>query len=330
MHRIVGWIVLSRPDLVAHLTIVDPVSLLLGLPDVAYNFLYRPPSNLIEGFILYGASREITISHMLHRHFWWHRNILYLEDIPSHIGVVVALSSEDPILNAENVLEYSMHCDNLRSKRSYQQQQQQQHRQHELASSVSAPHTTTTAATSTATTTATRILRSMSKHNLTPMQFQTNSTTQNCQLLLQQQQQPQQPNISQSLLHKMPSSQSLSVADVHSANYYYQQQNNNNNNNDDAYTDNIQLHHQQQQQEPLLSLHESIANANRSNSMSMSMSMLHGSCSNSSLKRIQTIYWKGYTHGQYLTCSQAIQELLTTLYENENENTFHDSKLLRV
>jgi hypothetical protein len=100
--------------MVHHLTVVDPVSLLLGLPEVAYNFLYRPPTDIIQSFILYGASREITISHMLHRHFWWHRNICYLEDIPAHIGVVVAVSSEDPILDARSVFAYAQICEDIR------------------------------------------------------------------------------------------------------------------------------------------------------------------------------------------------------------------------
>jgi hypothetical protein len=113
-----GWLVLNYPEIFHHLTLVDPVSLLLGLPEVAYHFLYRPPADFIQNLIMYGASREITISHMLHRHFWWHRNICYLEDIPSHIGVVVAVSSHDPILNPATVHKYSLLCNELRKQRA--------------------------------------------------------------------------------------------------------------------------------------------------------------------------------------------------------------------
>jgi pimeloyl-ACP methyl ester carboxylesterase len=36
-----GWLVNRYPSVVSHLTLVDPVSLLLALPDVAFKFLYR-------------------------------------------------------------------------------------------------------------------------------------------------------------------------------------------------------------------------------------------------------------------------------------------------
>lgn len=36
-----GWFVKRYPSAVSHLTLIDPVSLLLALPDVAHKFLYR-------------------------------------------------------------------------------------------------------------------------------------------------------------------------------------------------------------------------------------------------------------------------------------------------
>lgn len=45
-----GWFVTRYPHAVSHLTLVDPVSLLLALPDVAYKFLYR--LHLLSTFIL--------------------------------------------------------------------------------------------------------------------------------------------------------------------------------------------------------------------------------------------------------------------------------------
>lgn len=105
-----GWMATLRPDLVSHLILMDPVSLLLSLPDVAYNFLYRPPKKLIEWLIYLSAAREITISHMLHRHFSWYRNILWLEDIPKEIGVIVGTASKDEITSPYSIQEYVAIC----------------------------------------------------------------------------------------------------------------------------------------------------------------------------------------------------------------------------
>jgi hypothetical protein len=82
------------------------VSLLLGLPDVAYNFLHKDPDSFSGGLIRLMASRELTVSHMLHRHFWWYNNILWLEDLPPKLNLVIGLSGQDEITNPKLIMEY--------------------------------------------------------------------------------------------------------------------------------------------------------------------------------------------------------------------------------
>lgn len=63
------------------LTLMDAVCLLLALPEVAYNFLHKRPSSPQEWIIHVLASREISISHVLRRHFWWYKvNQAYDDD----------------------------------------------------------------------------------------------------------------------------------------------------------------------------------------------------------------------------------------------------------
>jgi pimeloyl-ACP methyl ester carboxylesterase len=113
-----AWLLRSYPEMVSHLTLIDPVSLLLGLPDVAYNFLYKPPTTLLGHLIRIMASRELTVSHMLHRHFWWYNNILWLEDLPLDLNIVVALAGRDEITNPKTIMEYINICDNSSSIKS--------------------------------------------------------------------------------------------------------------------------------------------------------------------------------------------------------------------
>ena len=109
-----NWFVSRYPQLVSHLTLIDPVSMLLAFPDVAYSFIYRIPQNFSQWIIFFAASREITVSHMLHRQFWWYQNILWLEDIPDHIGVVVGLAAEDQITAPGVLREYVQRCQERR------------------------------------------------------------------------------------------------------------------------------------------------------------------------------------------------------------------------
>lgn len=109
-----GWFVRYHPDRVSHLTLIDPVTVLLSFPEVAYSFLYRQPTSIMEWIIHVTAARELTISHALRRHFWWYNNALWLEDVPAHIGIVVGTSSNDEIIHPQAVHEYSNNCRRLR------------------------------------------------------------------------------------------------------------------------------------------------------------------------------------------------------------------------
>jgi pimeloyl-ACP methyl ester carboxylesterase len=109
-----GWVVTRCSERISHLTLIDPVSMLLAFPEVAYSFLYRPPTSLIEWIIHVVASRELTVSHALHRHFWWYNNNLWLEDVPPHIGVVVGLAQCDEVTNPVALEEYVGNCQNKR------------------------------------------------------------------------------------------------------------------------------------------------------------------------------------------------------------------------
>jgi len=116
-----GWFVRYFPEMVTHLTLIDPVTLLLSFPEVAYSFLYREPTSLTEWVIYLMAARELTISHALRRHFWWYNNALWLEEVPDHIGVVVGVSSRDEIIHPQAVFEYTQNC---RQKRLAARRQQ--------------------------------------------------------------------------------------------------------------------------------------------------------------------------------------------------------------
>ncbi len=104
---VAGWAAAAFPEQVQQLVLVDPVCLLLCLPDVAVNFLYRSPSaNLLERSVkdLIDPSSEITVSHALRRHFWWYQNVCWLQDVKC--PVVVALSSEDDIVPSRAIRTY--------------------------------------------------------------------------------------------------------------------------------------------------------------------------------------------------------------------------------
>lgn len=88
--------------------LIDPVSILLHLPDVAYNFTRRPPKRANEHQLYYFASMDMGVSHTLSRHFFWNENILWKKDLGDR-KVTVSLAGRDLIVSTESVGTYLAH-----------------------------------------------------------------------------------------------------------------------------------------------------------------------------------------------------------------------------
>ena len=61
--------------------LVDPVSLLLHLPDIAYNFTRRRPRRANEWQLWYFASMDPGTALALGRHFFWRQNLIWKEEL---------------------------------------------------------------------------------------------------------------------------------------------------------------------------------------------------------------------------------------------------------
>ncbi|KAJ9150321.1 Alpha beta hydrolase fold family [Pleurostoma richardsiae] len=78
--------ILRSPTLapkVAGAVLVDPVSICLHLPDVAYNFTRRPPRRANEWQLWYFASMDPGTALALGRHFFWRENLIWKEELVS-------------------------------------------------------------------------------------------------------------------------------------------------------------------------------------------------------------------------------------------------------
>ncbi|KAJ6437341.1 alpha beta hydrolase fold family [Purpureocillium lavendulum] len=103
--------VLSCPGFesrVPSVVLVDPVSVMLHLPDVAYNFTRRRPRAANEWQLWYFASTDPGVAHCLGRHFFWRDNIVWKRDLlgGGRRRAAVTLSGRDLIVDAAAVAEY--------------------------------------------------------------------------------------------------------------------------------------------------------------------------------------------------------------------------------
>lgn len=105
--------VLTSPQLAARVSatlLIDPVSILLHMPDVAYNFTVRPPRHANEWQLWYFASKDPGVAHTLGRHFFWSENILWRDRITELVDngsrITASLASHDLIVDTESVGTY--------------------------------------------------------------------------------------------------------------------------------------------------------------------------------------------------------------------------------
>jgi pimeloyl-ACP methyl ester carboxylesterase len=99
--------------LIGPVVLIDPVSFLLHLPDVAYNFTARQPVRANEYQLWYFGSKDMGVAHSLARSFFWSQNIIWKEDL-GVVGaneeegrdVTVVLSGRDLIVDTEAVRRY--------------------------------------------------------------------------------------------------------------------------------------------------------------------------------------------------------------------------------
>ncbi|KAI4152850.1 MAG: hypothetical protein LQ340_002677 [Diploschistes diacapsis] len=90
---------------ISSIALVDPASILLHLPDVAYNFTRRPPRKANEYQLYYFASTDICVANTIARHFFWAENILWKEALRNR-KVTVVLCGRDLIVNTHAVGRY--------------------------------------------------------------------------------------------------------------------------------------------------------------------------------------------------------------------------------
>lgn len=95
---------------IASVVLVDPVALLLHLPDVAWNFTRRRPRTGPEWEIYYGAATDPMVAHTLARRFDFKDAILWRDQLKGRRATVI-LGSRDCVTNPMAVASYVYYGD---------------------------------------------------------------------------------------------------------------------------------------------------------------------------------------------------------------------------
>jgi hypothetical protein len=99
-----GAVQCYAPTIVSSVVLIDPVCFKLWEPHVMHNFCYRNPTTPMQVAMKHLVTRELTISHFFHRHFYWTECVLFRKDVPKVTHVIV--SELDSIIDGPDVCAY--------------------------------------------------------------------------------------------------------------------------------------------------------------------------------------------------------------------------------
>eukprot|EP00812_Abedinium_dasypus_P011534 NODE_508_length_1512_cov_347.011668.p2 GENE.NODE_508_length_1512_cov_347.011668~~NODE_508_length_1512_cov_347.011668.p2 ORF type:complete len:324 (-),score=86.26 NODE_508_length_1512_cov_347.011668:178-1149(-) len=97
----VSWLVRHHPARVARCILVDPVAMLLNLPDVCNKFLYKVPRSISGKIMRVFGARELGIARALMRHFYWTEIVLFPDMLP--VGSSIILMGDDCLLPVQEI-----------------------------------------------------------------------------------------------------------------------------------------------------------------------------------------------------------------------------------
>jgi len=104
------WILRFQPGLARSFVMVDPISLLLHRSEVLWNFLYKmryaSPEGIRQKVLDFVLKNDLNVSYRLRRCFFWHKNILWIEDLPDNLPHMFFIGGQDEYIPAEDVKHY--------------------------------------------------------------------------------------------------------------------------------------------------------------------------------------------------------------------------------
>lgn len=111
-----GWVIKKMGHRIHHVTFIDPVAITIYLPDTVYTMFYKTPQTISDHLLRYFLTNDITIAHNIQRHFEWYDVVVFLEDIPHHIGMVISISTKDDFICSKAAIEIVDQYISIRSK----------------------------------------------------------------------------------------------------------------------------------------------------------------------------------------------------------------------
>jgi len=100
---IATWLLERDPSIFTDITLIDPVGLVIFLPEPTYILMYKPPTTLLDFAICYFVRHNINTANAMYRNLFWCNVTCFLDDIPKNIPILIGTGTDDDLVSSNAI-----------------------------------------------------------------------------------------------------------------------------------------------------------------------------------------------------------------------------------
>lgn len=102
---LMGIVVKKRPACVQYICFIEPISLMVVLPDLTYG-LFCEPAEGVNGVLLkYLVRHNLVVQNNIYREFAWYNMAILFDEIPKHVETLVCIAERDFLIKSATAIE---------------------------------------------------------------------------------------------------------------------------------------------------------------------------------------------------------------------------------
>ena len=102
---LMGVIVKKRPNSIQYICFIEPISLMLVLPDITYTLFFKPVEGINGALLKYLVRHNLVIQNNICREFVWYNMALLFDEIPKHVETLVCIAERDFLIQSAAAIE---------------------------------------------------------------------------------------------------------------------------------------------------------------------------------------------------------------------------------
>lgn len=102
---LMGIVVKMRPACVHYICFIEPISLMVVLPDLTYALFCKPVEGINGILLKYFVRHNLVVQNNIYREFAWYNMAILFDEIPKHVETLVCIAERDFLIKSATAVE---------------------------------------------------------------------------------------------------------------------------------------------------------------------------------------------------------------------------------